>query len=314
MVVRPQRDKWVADVITASGDRKRKTFATREEAEAFEIANAKPDISVGTIFETAFNKFWKGTKDERMARSIVHQLIEGLGPTKEMTTIKTKTIVEYVDRLQTRDGLSNGTINRKLAKLSKILTYAHDREIISELPKVEFLEESEGRIRFLSREEEALVLDRLAEKYRQYATFLLYVGCRVSEALNLRWEHIQNGRVSFWKTKGKKPRTVPLHPKAIAVLEWTRAQGWKTPFEGINYDAFYDAWNVAKTKAGLGDEEDFVPHALRHTFASRLAVGGTDIYRIKELLGHSSVKVTERYMHLIPQNLDSALAALDRDS
>lgn len=52
-------------------------------------------------------------------------------------------------------------------------------------------------------------------------------------------------------------------------------------------------------------------HTLRHTFASWLAMAGVDIYTIKELMGHSDIKMTQRYMHLAPGKFTAAIAVLD---
>ena len=54
-------------------------------------------------------------------------------------------------------------------------------------------------------------------------------------------------------------------------------------------------------------------HTLRHTFASWLAMAGVDIYTIKELMGHSDIKMTQRYMHLAPNKFTSAVAVLDAE-
>ena len=51
-------------------------------------------------------------------------------------------------------------------------------------------------------------------------------------------------------------------------------------------------------------------HDLRHDFASRLVMGGVDLYRVKELLAHGSIAMTERYAHLAPEALAEAVEVL----
>jgi site-specific recombinase XerD len=63
---------------------------------------------------------------------------------------------------------------------------------------------------------------------------------------------------------------------------------------------------------GITDRRQRVTfHTLRHTFASWQVAGGTDLYTVKELLGHSSIKVTERYAHLRPSTLKTAVRIFD---
>jgi site-specific recombinase XerD len=54
-----------------------------------------------------------------------------------------------------------------------------------------------------------------------------------------------------------------------------------------------------------------VAHTLRHTFASWHVTAGTDIYTLKELLGHSIIQMTERYSHLAPGTLQNATKKLE---
>ena len=56
-------------------------------------------------------------------------------------------------------------------------------------------------------------------------------------------------------------------------------------------------------KAGHGLQIQLPGYSLRHTYASWLVMGGVDLYRVKELMGHSSIQTTMRYAHLAPDNL-----------
>ncbi len=71
--------------------------------------------------------------------------------------------------------------------------------------------------------------------------------------------------------------------------------------------AYYNAVKRAKIT-------DFKFHDLRHTFATRLAQAGIDLYMISKLLGHKDIKMTQRYSHHCPESLRSGVEVLDRIS
>jgi integrase len=301
--------KWVGDAVV-NGVRQRKRFDTMDEAEAFERGDLRKG-SVDRVFRDGFDLFWKGTRNERNAHRHTEFLIGYFGKDRHVSSFTTADVQALIRDLRDEHKNTSATINRKLAALSKLLTFAQDQGFLQKVPKIGFLKERQGRIRFLSKEEEAKILDALPDHYRAYATFLLYTGCRVSEALNLHWQDVQGQRVTFWETKNDRSRSVPLTPRAQAALQWTKGQGWIRPFAKVHYDAFHEAWKKAKDKAGLKGDTQIVPHILRHTCASRLVQNGVDIYRVKEWLGHSSIQVTMRYAHLRLSDLDGAALALE---
>ena len=71
------------------------------------------------------------------------------------------------------------------------------------------------------------------------------------------------------------------------------------------------AFNHACSKAGI---TDFTMHDLRHTCASWLVMAGRPILEVREMLGHASVTMTERYAHLAPDKLKDAARALESKS
>ena len=211
-------------------------------------------------------------------------------------------------------GNRNSTINRKLACLGKLLRKHYRDGHIDRLPDLSKYPERNGRIRFLSYQEEQVLfasLDFFDPHHGNLARFLVNTGARVGEALGLKWSDVTAGSVTFWETKANTPRTVPLTLAASSVLESERGGRPIGPFADIRYPKFRATWLKAKKKAGLAQDPQVVPHVLRHTCASRLAQNGVDIKRIQEFLGHRTLAMTLRYAHLAPKHLEVCAEALD---
>lgn len=62
---------------------------------------------------------------------------------------------------------------------------------------------------------------------------------------------------------------------------------------------------------GLAEDDQFVPHCLRHTFCSRLVQKGVSLSKVQKLAGHKTLAMTMRYSHLGDENLDEAVASLN---
>ncbi len=144
------------------------------------------------------------------------------------------------------------------------------------------------------------------------------MGLRVSEIVNLKITDIDSGnmQVLIEQAKGKKDRYVNL-PETV--LEQLRAyykeyKPQKYLFEG-QYGGQYSirsAQQVFKTamrKAKINKEIGI--HGLRHSFATHLLEGGTDIRFIQELLGHNDIKTTLRYTHVSEKSIKKIKSPLD---
>jgi len=143
-------------------------------------------------------------------------------------------------------------------------------------------------------------------------------GARRGELFNLHWSDVDLGRASLTiegaGAKSGGTRHVPLNDEAVRVLKTWRNQtsGQRYVFpakDGGRLD------NVRKSWAGVLEAariEAFRWHDLRHTFASKLVMAGVDLNTVRELLGHSDIKMTLRYAHLAPEHKAAAVARLVR--
>ena len=142
---------------------------------------------------------------------------------------------------------------------------------------------------------------------------LMLTGCRKSEILTLRWEHVALDAAELRLRDSKTgARVVSLPPSAVRLLTGLpREPGnpWVIPgrYPGTHLREMADAWNVIRTRASL---DDVRIHDLRHSFASRALALGESLPMIGKLLGHSQVETTARYAHLARDSLHESAARI----
>jgi site-specific recombinase XerD len=155
--------------------------------------------------------------------------------------------------------------------------------------------------------------------------FCFYTGARLSESINITWADIDLNEKNIYigknsDTKSRKERTVPICDPLYEILQRRRKENnvieLKAAYvfkqkDGDRYKADFvsKSFLKARRKANLGEGIHF--HSLRHSFASNLVKKGVSIYTVKELLGHSSVVMTEIYSHLQTEDLRKAVNLLN---
>ena len=144
-------------------------------------------------------------------------------------------------------------------------------------------------------------------------------GLRRGELFSLAWDHVDLERalltVGGATAKSGWTRHVPLNAEASNTLEDWRSQAGEPAGlvfpgkDGRRLTSIKTAWRVLMTAAGI---PDFRFHDTRHHFASRLVMAGVDLNTVRELLGHSDIKMTLRYAHLAPEHKALAVSRLVR--
>lgn len=174
----------------------------------------------------------------------------------------------------------------------------------------------------LGEKEIASLFNALENKKHKAMLFTAYsAGLRVSEIAALKLKHIDSDRMQILieNAKGKKDRYVTLSPVLLDVLRGYLKSSKKRPkeylFESDQTETAYPTrtiqrvFQLAKVKARISKSVGI--HSLRHSFATHLLEKGTDIRYIKELLGHFSIKTTERYLHVKKEQLVNIISPLD---
>jgi integrase len=255
----------------------------------------------------------KGFFGEKHLRDIKPMMIEKFK--RERLATPTKHDTEERPRPRTP-----ASVNRDLACLSKILSMAFDNELIDSNPmrRVRLLKENGSRERFITADEEVKLFAKLTgrrDHIRSVVTVALNTGMRRGEILDLQWEHVNfiARTIFIARSKTGKTRTIPMNDivfgelKALKQDAGTRDFVFSVSKTGVNIDSIKTGWRNACAAAGLVDLKF---HDTRHTFATRLRANGVHEWDIRDLLGHTTTRMTSVYTHQTPANLRQAVTTL----
>ena len=125
---------------------------------------------------------------------------------------------------------------------------------------------------------------------------------RLREILNLKWSQIDltKGNINVVNTKNRRNRLVGINTPLLQELQGLRLMIGKNLYVYTNPKTgkpFLDLKKGFKAACRRASIEGLRFHDPRHTFASRLVERGVDLSTVKDLLGHSTVRMTERYTH-----------------
>lgn len=156
-------------------------------------------------------------------------------------------------------------------------------------------------------------------KHRAMLTTMYDCGLRVSELVNLKVADIDSDRMLIHVVLGKrlKGRYVPLSSRVLELLRdhWRANRSSKYLFNGRRLDRPMSRRQVlricAKAAERCGIRKTVGCHTLRHSYATHLLEGGTDVRTIQLLLGHRSLATTAKYTHVAESNLHSTMTPLD---
>lgn len=239
-------------------------------------------------------------------------------PEKKPSQISRNEIMDYLMYVRNKKKWSaseqNQVINSIKFFYEKVLKRSKE---IYELPRAKKPFQLPG---IFSAEEVRKIIDVTVNKKHKSIICLAYAGgLRVSEIINLKIQDIDSQRmiINLRKAKGKKDRIVMLSEKLLEILrEYFRSYKPKTYlFEG-QYGGQYSVRSIqeilkaSKKKAGINKKGSV--HSLRHSFATHLLEGGTDILSIKKLLGHQSLRTTMIYTHVSKEHLSKIQSPLDK--
>ena len=216
--------------------------------------------------------------------------------------IKPEKIEKFKDFL-IDEGRSKTTVNRYLEQLHTAFKLAVDNGYLLKNPSqsVKKFPVKNYTVRYLKEDEEERLLKVLPEYLKRIVLVALNTGLRKSNILNLRWEQINFDFkfIEVLENKGNKHILLPLNDCLLKLFEETPVEEregyvFVNPETGLPYKDIKKAWATALKAAEI---ENFRFHDLRHTVGTRLAKENVPVNVIKEILAHSDVKTTMRYVH-----------------
>jgi integrase len=225
-----------------------------------------------------------------------------------------------------RRGARARTVNLELEGIKTMLNLALKWDYLKDNPmkRVKPLKVDDKKpFRFLTQEECERFLSACPERlYPAYFTFLS-TGMRKAELEHLTWADVdfRNRLILIRRKPDWQPKTgereIPMSDDLFALFQSLRkkskdAESGSLVFSSVLSGKSHNSLRTELIRIGrLAKIDDLTKvHALRHTFASHLAMAGVDLATIQKLMGHSDIETTMIYAHLAPEHLSKAVSKL----
>jgi integrase/recombinase XerD len=209
-------------------------------------------------------------------------------------------ILKFLAEIKVKKKLDSNSLRLYVRAISSFLKFLDNESLAKQIkaPKVD-----KRLPKFITYDE----LNKLLENTNNYRDkliikFLFYTGVRVSELVKIKKNDIifEEGFVKVYG-KGGKERIVPIPKELLNELkDYINKINTENIFPLSSRQVERIIKNVAK-KAGINKK--VTPHVLRHSLATTLLSKGVDIRYIQEILGHSSLNITQIYTHVVPNQL-----------
>jgi integrase/recombinase XerD len=238
-------------------------------------------------------------------------------PTLSIPKVTEENIEDHIYKCSCEGKMSNAYQKHLLGALKLFYKFVFDRTL-----KLEYLYPKRVEHKFPKylRKEEILKMIELTEnvKHKSILSLLYGAGLRLNEVLCLRIKDIDSKTevIHVNAAKENKYRRVML-PKSLLSLLSSYFLLYKPKFylfegqSGGLYSERSVQMIVKESAKKAGILKKVSPHILRHSFATHLLESGIDIRYIKDLLGHTSIKTTERYTHIINSGKKAIKSPLD---
>ncbi len=327
--------------------------ASRREAEAVERDEkekakrrviAQQAASTSLLLDDVIDRYWTEVAQHQASanNTWIHlgRLIEFFGKDKLITEITDNDVARLVAWRRGNQGkklgqlVAPGTVNNTTTKLlRRLFNCARDRWNVrfDKTPNWQehLLAEPDERVRELVGDEGERLEAATREDYRPFFEFMKETGWRKQACYTLRWSEVNWSAGQIIKQgKGGRRITTPITTAVRAILEplqghhsqfvFTYVAVRTNPKTGkvkgrrypITLDGVNKVWRSLRKKAGVGN---FRLHDLRHDFASKLLRKTGNLKLVMRALGHTSLRTTTKYAHVLDDEVAAALEAFSQD-
>lgn len=324
--IRRHRDKWQVQIRLFGTRPISKTFHRKDDAQRWaletEATVQRGEYKHGldqlrrTTFKELLERYRDSVTIHKRGRQNETYMIEALlrrdFVNDPLVSLTAKTFSAFRDeRLKTVKG---ATVNRELTLLSHVYTIAKTEwglSVENPLTAIRRARNSEPRQRRLEEGEWHVLmvgLDKTRNNLiKPVIRFAVETGMRRGEILAARWTDVDWERRTLHipTTKTGKPRTIPMSPLALTILEQQRKLNLTSPFP-LTTESFKLAWKRLVTRSKLPDLHF---HDLRHEAISRLFERGLTIPEVALISGHRDPRMLFRYTHLRAEDVGAKLWA-----
>lgn len=321
--------KWLCECYPngRTGKRVRRQFSTKGEAVAFEKHTMDEAESKPWLGEKDDNRklseiieLWQSVHGVTLAESTdtafrLRVICEALGD-PIASTITGEDIAEY--RRKRLNGevfrkslnsymkpVNAQTINNECARIHAVFSKLRKLKYIkypNPLEDIQPYKIKQNELTFLRTEEVERLIKACADYGNDELTTVIRIclstGCRWNEAAKMRGSQVIPYKITFTNTKSGKNRTVPISKSLYDSIPKK---------QGPLFSKVYKRFKTVIKMAGIVLPKHQNTHVLRHTFASHFMMNGGNILVLRDILGHSEIKMTMVYAHFSPNHLEDAI-------
>jgi integrase len=283
----------------------------RQEAEKFWVTNLLDQFQAFKLPSIAPSY----QKDYRRMIKVAKEFFQ----TKDVRDLRKLDLINYKDYMEKKFSIKPKTVKNFLGLFRTFLRWCkNDAEVIENYPAFPEVYVPEPKFKWLDQEDQSALFEMVPTEDRPIISFLMLHGVRPGEARALKIKDVDlknrtvaisatfSGDIYRQRRKGRKakPYTLPLHQECYHhVAERVKnnlPEAWvfANPRTGNAYseNSLLRVWDTVRKKARISRDIRLYD-ASRHSVASQLRNAGVSLQDIKDQLGHSDIRTTEKYAH-----------------